>query len=50
MMMNPVYGIFAWISQSFGVETYPTGYLRTLSMFVIIMVSWQWLPFVISGF
>ncbi|MGO3346594.1 MAG: carbohydrate ABC transporter permease [Marinomonas sp.] len=49
MMMNPVYGIFAWISQSLGLE--PIDWLGTYPlMSVIIMVSWQWLPFAILVF
>ncbi|MBM6551393.1 carbohydrate ABC transporter permease [Marinomonas ostreistagni] len=49
MMMNPVYGIFAWLSQSFGLE--PIDWLSDYPlMSVIIMVSWQWLPFAILVF
>ncbi|REG82849.1 carbohydrate ABC transporter permease [Marinomonas pollencensis] len=49
MMMNPVYGIFAWISQSLGLQ--PIDWLGTYPlMSVIIMVSWQWLPFAILVF
>ncbi|MFD1381894.1 carbohydrate ABC transporter permease [Rhodanobacter aciditrophus] len=49
MMMNPVYGIFAWISNSFGLE--PIDWLSNHPlMSVIIMVSWQWLPFAILVF
>jgi sorbitol/mannitol transport system permease protein len=49
MMMNPVYGIFAWISNSFGLE--PIDWLSDYPlMSVIIMVSWQWLPFAILVF
>jgi len=49
MMMNPVYGIFAWISQSLGLE--PIDWLSSYPlMSVIIMVSWQWLPFAILVF
>jgi len=49
MMMNPVYGIFAWISTSFGLE--PVDWLSTYPlMSIIIMVSWQWLPFAILVF
>ncbi|MEL0614462.1 sugar ABC transporter permease [Marinomonas arenicola] len=49
MMMNPVYGIFAWISQSLGFQ--PIDWLGTYPlMSVIIMVSWQWLPFAILVF
>ena len=49
MMMNPVYGIFAWISNSLGLE--PIDWLSDYPlMSVIIMVSWQWLPFAILVF
>ena len=49
MMMNPVYGIFAWISQTLGFE--PIDWLSDYPlMSVIIMVSWQWLPFAILVF
>lgn len=49
MMMNPVYGIFAWISESFGLQ--PIDWLTDYPlMSVIIMVSWQWLPFAILVF
>ncbi|MEO9275589.1 sugar ABC transporter permease [Marinomonas sp. 5E14-1] len=49
MMMNPVYGIFAWISTSLGLE--PIDWLSTYPlMSIIIMVSWQWLPFAILVF
>jgi len=49
MMMNPVYGIFAWISTSFGLE--PIDWLSNHPlMSIIMMVSWQWLPFAILVF
>jgi len=49
MMMNPVYGIFAWISNSLGLE--PIDWLSNYPlMSIIIMVSWQWLPFAILVF
>jgi sorbitol/mannitol transport system permease protein len=49
MMMNPVYGIFAWISNSLGLE--PIDYLANHPLASIIaMVSWQWLPFAILVF
>lgn len=49
MMMNPVYGIFAWISTSLGFE--PIDWLAEVPLLsVIIMVSWQWLPFAILVF
>jgi len=49
MMMNPVYGVFAWISQSLGFE--PIDWLSDFPLgSVIMMVSWQWLPFAILVF
>ncbi|ABC28162.1 ABC-type sugar transport system, permease components [Hahella chejuensis KCTC 2396] len=49
MMMNPVYGVFAWISQTLGME--PMDWLADVPLFsIIIMVSWQWLPFAILVF
>jgi len=49
MMMNPVYGIFAWISTSFGLE--PIDWLSNHPLVsIIMMVSWQWLPFAILVF
>ena len=44
MMMNPVSGLFAWISQSLGLPVIDwfTNWPMTA---VIIIVSWQWLPF-----
>ena len=44
MMMNPVYGILAQVWIFFGME--PVDWLTTVPLFsIIIMVSWQWLPF-----
>ncbi len=44
MMMNPIYGVLAQVWQFFGAE--PIDWLTDLPLFsVIIMVSWQWLPF-----
>lgn len=44
MMMNPIYGVFAQVSQFFGLA--PIDWLTDLPLFsVILMVSWQWLPF-----
>ncbi len=44
MMMNPIYGVLAQVWQFFGAE--PVDWLTDLPLFsVIIMVSWQWLPF-----
>lgn len=49
MMMNPVYGIFAWISTSLGLE--PIDWLSDHPLgSIILMVSWQWLPFAILVF
>lgn len=44
MMMNPVYGVLAQVWIFFGLE--PVDWLTVLPLFsIIIMVSWQWLPF-----
>jgi sorbitol/mannitol transport system permease protein len=44
MMMNPIYGVLAHVWKLFGME--PVDWLTDLPLFsVIIMVSWQWLPF-----
>jgi sorbitol/mannitol transport system permease protein len=44
MMMNPVYGVLAQVSMFFGAT--PTDWLTDWPLLaVIIMVSWQWLPF-----
>lgn len=44
MMMNPIYGVLAQISVFFGME--PINWLQDLPLFsVIIMLSWQWMPF-----
>jgi sorbitol/mannitol transport system permease protein len=44
MMMNPVYGVLAQVWAFFGLE--PVDWLTELPLFsVILMVSWQWLPF-----
>jgi sorbitol/mannitol transport system permease protein len=44
MMMNPVYGVLAQVSMFFGAT--PTDWLTDYPLLaVIIMVSWQWLPF-----
>ena len=44
MMMDPNYGIFAWIATRLGFA--PITWLQNYPLFsVIIIVSWQWLPF-----
>lgn len=44
MLMHPVYGLFAWVSQSLGQK--PIDWLATYPMeSVILMVSWEWIPF-----
>src|SRR5574343_1486410 len=44
MMMNPIYGVLAQVWQFFGLT--PVDWLTDHPLFsVIIMVSWQWLPF-----
>ncbi|MDH4478347.1 MAG: sugar ABC transporter permease [Rhodoferax sp.] len=44
MMMNPIYGVLAQVWMFFGAE--PVDWLTNFPLLsVIIMVSWQWLPF-----
>ena len=44
MMMNPIYGVLAQVWGFFGLE--PINWLQDLPLFsIIIMLSWQWLPF-----
>ena len=44
MLMNPVSGLFAWISQSLGLPVIDW-FTNWPMLSVIIIVSWQWLPF-----
>jgi sorbitol/mannitol transport system permease protein len=44
MMMNPVYGIFAWLARAFGFQPFDF-FANTPLLSVILIVSWQWLPF-----
>jgi sorbitol/mannitol transport system permease protein len=49
MFFNPVYGLFAFISSSLGLE--PIDWLAQFPLFsVVIMVSWQWIPFALLIF
>jgi sorbitol/mannitol transport system permease protein len=44
MMMNPIYGVFAQVAAFLGVP--PVDFMADFPLSsVIIMVSWQWLPF-----
>ena len=44
MLMNPVYGLFAWLARNFGLQ--PVDWLASVPLLSIIMiVAWQWLPF-----
>jgi sorbitol/mannitol transport system permease protein len=44
LLMHPVNGLFAWIARSFGLT--PIDWLTQVPLMSIIMiVSWQWLPF-----
>lgn len=44
MLMHPVYGLFSWASRGLGLT--PIDWLADYPMMAIIMiVSWQWLPF-----
>jgi sorbitol/mannitol transport system permease protein len=44
MMMNPVSGLFAWISSSLGLPVIDW-FTNWPMLSVIIIVAWQWLPF-----
>lgn len=49
MLMNPIYGIFSFISTSLGLE--PVRWLESYPlMSIIMMVSWQWTPFALLIF
>ncbi len=49
MFMNPVYGLFAFISEIFGWPV--VDFLSDLPLFsIIIMLSWQWTPFAVLIF
>jgi sorbitol/mannitol transport system permease protein len=44
MLMNPVYGLFAWIARGLGLT--PIDWLADVPLFsIILIVAWQWLPF-----
>jgi sorbitol/mannitol transport system permease protein len=44
LLMHPVSGLFAWIAKLFGLT--PVDWFNDVPMFAIILiVSWQWLPF-----
>ena len=44
MMMNPIYGVLAHVWHFFGAT--PVDWMTDLPLFsVIVMLSWQWLPF-----
>ena len=44
MLMNPVYGLFAWIARNLGLE--PVDWLASVPLLsIILIVAWQWLPF-----
>ncbi|MCW2307187.1 carbohydrate ABC transporter permease [Rhodobium gokarnense] len=44
MLMHPVYGLFAWVAKSVGLP--PVDWLAQVPLLSVIMiVSWQWLPF-----
>jgi sorbitol/mannitol transport system permease protein len=44
MMMDPNYGLFAWVATQFGVS--PVAWLQDYPLFsIIVIVAWQWLPF-----
>jgi sorbitol/mannitol transport system permease protein len=44
MMMDPNYGIFAWVLTRFGLP--PIAWLETYPLLsIVIIVSWEWIPF-----
>jgi sorbitol/mannitol transport system permease protein len=44
MMMDPNYGIFAWILTRFGIA--PVPWLQSFPLLsIVIIVSWEWIPF-----
>jgi sorbitol/mannitol transport system permease protein len=44
MLFHPVYGLFAWVFRHLGLE--PIDWLAQYPMLsIIIMVSWEWIPF-----
>jgi sorbitol/mannitol transport system permease protein len=44
MLMDPNYGIFAWIATRFGIA--PVAWLQDYPLLsIILIVAWQWLPF-----
>lgn len=44
MLMHPVYGLFAWLARTFGLQ--PLDWLASVPLLsVTLIVSWQWLPF-----
>ena len=44
MLMHPVYGLFAWIARTLGLQ--PLDWLAKVPLLSVTMiVSWQWLPF-----
>lgn len=44
MLMNPIYGIFAWLFSMVGLK--PIDFLAEIPLLsIILIVAWQWLPF-----
>src|SRR5215813_14062709 len=44
LLMHPVYGLFAWISRSFGLA--PIDWFADYPMLaIVIIVAWEWTPF-----
>ena len=44
MLMNPVFGLFAWISRSLGLPTIDW-FTSCPMLAIVLIVTWQWLPF-----
>jgi sorbitol/mannitol transport system permease protein len=46
MLMNPVFGMFAWITRSFGLR--PIEFFGTMPLLsIVVIVAWEWTPFAV---
>lgn len=46
MLMNPVFGLFAWIGRSVGVGTIEF-FSRAPLLSIVVIVAWEWTPFAV---
>jgi sorbitol/mannitol transport system permease protein len=46
MLMNPVFGLFAWITRSLGLGTIEF-FSRAPLLSIVAIVSWEWIPFAV---